>query len=186
MSLAKRRQLVDRDHPSLSITRQCTLLGVSRSGLYYRPKGASDDDLTLMQAMDRQYLETPFYGSRRMKAWLERRGKPVNRKRVQLLMRVMGLRAIYRKPRTSRAAPEQRVYPHLLEKARITKPNRVWAADVTCIPMAQRFLYLMAIMDWRSRYVLACRLTNTLEVDFCVDALNEALGQGVPEVFNSG
>ena len=185
MRLAQRREMVDRGHRSLSLVRQCVLLGISRSSLYHWRKGPSAEDLSLMKEPDRQYLETPFYGSRRMKAWLERQGKPVNRKRVRRLMRVMGLRAIYRKPRTSRAAPEQRVYPYLLEKARITRPNQVWAADITYIPMARGFLYLVAIMDWHSRYVVAWRLTNTLEAEFCVDALDEALGQGVPEVFNT-
>ena len=153
MRVARWRQLVDREHPSLSITRQCALLGVSRSGVYYRPRERSEEDLALMQAMDRQYLETPFYGSRRMKGWLEREGSCVSRKRVQRLMRIMGLRAIYRGPRTSRPVPEHRVYPYLLEKARITRPNQVWAADITYLPMAPGFLYLVAIMDWHSRYV---------------------------------
>ncbi len=185
MSLAQRRELVDRRHRHLSIVRQCQLLGVSRSSLYYRPKGTSQQDLSLMMELDRQYLETPFYGSRRMKACLERRGKPVSRKRVQRLMRVMGLRAIYRQPRTSRPAPEQRVYPYLLRGASITRPNQVWAADITYLPMARGFLYLVAVMDWHSRYVLAWRLSNTLEVGFCAEALTEALGRGRPEVFNT-
>ena len=123
MSLAQRRKMVDQEHPSWSMTRQCALLGVSRSSIYYRPKGASEEDLALMQAMDRQYLETPFYGSRRMRAWLERQGMVVGRKRVQRLMRTMGLRAIYRQPRTSRPTPEHRVYPYLLRNARVTRPN---------------------------------------------------------------
>ncbi len=185
MSLAQRRQLVDRDHRSLSIARQCALLGAGRSSLYYRPKGASDDELSLMQAIDQQYLETPFYGSRRMKAWLQRQGMAVSRKRVQRLMRIMGLRAIYRRPRTSRPAPGQPVFPYLLEKVKVTGPNQVWAADITYLPMARGFLYLVAIMDWHSRYVVAWRLSNTLEADFCVDALTEALGQGRPQVFNT-
>ena len=185
MSLAQRRRMVDREHPSLSIARQCALLGVARSSLYYRPREASGENPALMQAMDRQYLDTPFYGSRRMKVWLAREGIPVSRKRVQRLMRVMGLRAIYRSPRTSRPAPEHRVYPYLLEKIRVTRPNQAWAADITYLPMARGFLYLVAIMDWHSRYVVAWRLSNTLEPDFCVDALKEALGQGQPEVFNT-
>ena len=185
MSLAQRRRMVDREHPSLSTARQCALLGVARSSLYYRPKEASGENLALMQAMDRQYLDTPFYGSRRMKVWLAREGIPVSRKRVQRLMRVMGLRAIYRSPRTSRPAPEHRVYPYLLEKIRVTRPNQAWAADITYLPMARGFLYLVVIMDWHSRYVVAWRLSNTLEADFCVDALKEALGQGQPEVFNT-
>ena len=185
MRVVRRRKLVDREDPSLSITRQCALLGVSRSGVYYRPRERSKEDLSLMQAIDRQYLETPFYGSRRMKVWLEREGRCVSRKRVQRLMRIMGLRAIYRGPRTSRPVPEHRVYPYLLEKARITRSNQVWAADITYLPMARGFLYLVAVMDWHSRYVVAWRLSNTLEADFCVDALRDALGHGMPEMFNT-
>lgn len=185
MTLARRRELVDRRHRRLSIVRQCQLLGVSRSSLYYRPKGASQQDLSLMRELDRQYLETPSYGSKRMKASLERQGKPVSRKRVQRLTRVMGLRAIYRQPRTSQPAPEQRVYPYLLRGASITRPNQVWAADITYLPMARGFLYLVAVMDWHSRYVLAWRLSNTLEAGFCAEALREALGHGRPEVFNT-
>ena len=138
-----------------------------------------------MREMDRQYLETPFYGSRRMKAWLDRQGMPVSRKRVQRLMRVMGLRAIYRRPSTSRRSPEHRVYPYLLRNVRITRPNQVWAADITYLPMARGFLYLVAVMDWHSRYVVAWRLSNTLEAGFCAEALEEALGKGQPEVFNT-
>ena len=185
MSLAQRRGMVDREHLLLSIARQCALLGVTRSSLYYRPWEASGENLALMQALDRQYLDTPFCGSRRMKVWLAREGRCVSRKRVQRLMRIMGLRAIYRSPRTSRPAPEHRVYPYLLEEIRVTRPNQAWAADITCLPMARGFLYLVAIMDWHSRYVVAWRLSNTLEADFCVDALKESLGQGQPEVFNS-
>ena len=185
MSLAQRRGMVDREHLLLSIARQCALLGVARSSLYYRPREASGENLALMQAMDRQYLDTPFYGSRRMKVWLAREGRCVSRKRVQRLMRIMGLRAIYRSPRTSRPAPERRVYPYLLDKIRVTRPNQAWAADTTYLPMARGFLYLVAIMDWHSRYVVAWRLSNSLEADFCVDALKEALGQGQPEVFNT-
>ena len=151
MSPARRRKMVDRGHPSLSIVRQCALVGVSRSSLYYRPHGASEEELSLMREMDQQYLETPFYGSRRMKAWLERQGIAVSRKRVQRLMRVMGLRAIYRRPRTSRPAPGVRVYPYLLGKAEITRPNQVWAADITYLPMARGFLYLVAVMCKRRR-----------------------------------
>ena len=185
MSPAQRRQMVDREYPSLSIVRQCTLLGVSRSSIYYRPRAASEEDLSLMGEIDRQYLETPFYGSRRMKAWLERRGIRVSRKRVRRLMRAMGLRAIYRRPSTSRRSPEHRVYPYLLRNARITRPNQVWAADITYLPMARGFLYLVAVMDWHSRYVVAWRLSNTLEAGFCAEALEEALGKGQPEVFNT-
>ena len=185
MSPARRREIVDREHPSRSLVRQCALLGVSRSSIYYRLRVASAEDLSLMGESDRQYLETPFYGSRRMKAWLERQGVRVSRKRVQRLMRAMGLRAIYRRPGTSRRSPEHPVYPYLLRNVRITRPNQVWAADITYLPMARRFLYLVAVMDWHSRYVLAWRLSNTLEAGFCAEALEEALGQGQPEVFNT-
>ena len=161
------------------------LLWVSRSGIYYHPKGASEEDLSLMREIDRQYLATPFYGSRRMQVWLERQGILVSRKRVQRLMRVMGLRAIYRRPRTSRPAPGVRVYPYLLGKAEITRPNQVWAADITYLPMARGFLYLVAVMDWHSRYVVSWRLSNTLEAGFCVEALSEAMDRGRPEVFNT-
>ena len=185
MSPAQRRQMVDREHPSLSLVRQCALLRVSRSSIYYRPRAASAEDLSLMGEIDRQYLETPFYGSRRMKAWLGRRGVRVSRKRVQRLMRAMGLRAIYRRPSTSRRSPEHPVYPYLLRNVRITRPNQVWAADITYLPMARGFLYLVAVMDWHSRYVVAWRLSNTLEAGFCTEALEEALDQGQPEVFNT-
>ena len=176
---------MDREHPSLSLVRQCALLGVSRSSIYYRPRAASAEDLSLMGEIDRQYLETPFYGSRRMKAWLGRRGVRVSRKRVQRLMRAMGLRAMYRRPSTSRRSPEHPVYPYLLRNVRITRPNQVWAADITYLPMARGFLYLVAVMDWHSRYVVAWRLSNTLEAGFCAEALEEALDQGQPEVFNT-
>ena len=135
--------------------------------------------------MDRQYLETPFYGSRRMKAWLELQGIAVSRKRVQRLMLVMGLRAIYRRPRTSQPAPGVRVYPYLLGKAEITRPNQAWASDITYLPMARGFVYLVAVMDWHSRHVLSWRLSNTLEAGFCAEALMEALDRGRPEVFNT-
>ena len=182
MSPARRRQMVDRQRPSLSLVRQCVLLGMSRSSIYYGSKAASAEDLSLMGEIDRQYLETPFIGSRRMKAWLGRRGMLVNRKRVQRLMRAMGLRAIYRRPSTSRRVPEHPVYPYLLRNVRIARPNQVWAADITYLPMARGFLYLVAVMDWHSRYVLAWRLSNTLEVGFCAEVLEEALARGQPEV----
>ena len=177
--------MVDRQHRSLFIVRQCALLGISRSSLYYRPKEASPQDLSLMRELDLQYPETPFYGSRRMRASLERQGMPVSRKRVQRRMRLMGLRAIYRRPRTSQPAPERRVYPYLLRGLAITRPNQVWAADITYLPMVRGFLYLVVVMDWHSRYVVAWRLSNTLETGFCAEALSEALGQGTPAVFNT-
>ena len=186
MSPGRRREMVDQEHPSLPIVRQCALLGVSRSSLYYRAKGASEEDLPLMRDMDRQYLETPFYGSRRMKAWLDRQGMSVSRKRVQRLMRVMGLRAIYRRPRTSQPAPGHRVYPYMLRNARITPAQpSLGRRHHLLLPMARGFLYLVAVMDWHSRYVVAWRLSNTLEAGVCTEALTEALARGRPEVFNT-
>ena len=138
-----------------------------------------------MKAIDQQYLATPFYGSRRMRVWLQRQGCRASRKRVQRLMRTMGLVAIYRRPRTSKPAPGHKVYPYLLGGMDITRPNQVWAADITYIPMARGFLYLVAIMDWYSRYVVAWKLSNTLDADFCIQAQEEALGEGRPEVFNT-
>jgi len=177
--------VVDRRHPSLSIVRQCRLLDISRSGLYYQPVGISEEDLTLMKLIDRQYLATPFYGARKIAAWLKSQGQRVNRKRVRRLMRVMGLKALYRRPRTSKPAPGHKIYPYLLGGMKITRPDQVWAADITYIPMARGFLYLVAIIDWYSRYVLSWRLSNTLDAGFCVEALEEALRKGKPEIFNT-
>jgi putative transposase len=153
--------------------------------MYYQPVGPSQEELELMKLIDQQYLERPFYGSRRMTAWLRNQGYRVNRKRVRRLMGIMGLRTIYRRPRTSQPAPGHQVYPYLLRGVMITQPNQVWSADITYIPMARGFLYLVAIMDWYSRYGLAWRLSNTLESSFCAEALVEALGKGVPEIFNT-
>ena len=186
MSRERRREMVDHRHPVLSTVRQCALIGISRSSVYYRPRGHSQKDLAVMKLIDQQYLTTPFYGSRRMKVWLDREGYPANRKRVRRLMRTMGLQAIYRRPRTSKPALGHRVYPYLLGGMEITRPNQVWAADITYIPMARGFHYLVAIMDWYSRHVVAWNLSNTLDADFCVEALEEALGKGRPEVFNTG
>ena len=185
MSRERRREMVDRRHPVLSTVRQCALLSISRSSVYYRPRGTSSKDLAMMKLIDQQYLSTPFYGSRRMKVWLGRQGHSANRKRVRRLMRTMGLQAIYRRPRTSQPAPGHKVYPYLLGSMEITRPNQVWAADITYIPMAKGFLYLVAIMDWYTRYVVAWNLSNTLDADFCVETLEKALGKGRPEVFNT-
>jgi len=163
--------MIDRQHASLSVARQCLLLGINRSGVYYQPVGTPEDDMELMKMIDRQYLDTPFYGARRMAVWLKSQGHQVNRKRVRRLMRLMGLKTIYRRPRTSKPATGHKVYPYLLNNMTITRPNQVWAADITYIPMARGFLYLVAIIDWYSRYVLSWRLSNTLSVDFCVDSL---------------
>jgi putative transposase len=181
----RRRAVVDPSHPSLSVVCQCKLLSISRSGLYYQPQGVSEEDFTLMKLIDRQYLATPFYGARRMAVWLKNQGYRVNRKRVRRLMRIMGIRAIYRRPRTSKPAPGHKIYPYLLSGMEITRPNQVWATDITYIPMARGFLYLVAIMDWYSRYVLSWRLSNTLDASFCVEALEEALGKGRPDIFNT-
>jgi putative transposase len=177
--------MVDRQDASLSIKRQCWLLGISRSGLYYQPAVISAEDLTLMKLIDRQYLSTPFYGARRMAVWLGKAGHEVNRKRIRRLMRVMGLSAIYRRPRTSKPAAGHKIHPYLLRGMEITQPNQVWAADITYIPMARGFLYLVVVMDWYSRYVLSWRLSNTLDADFCLEALREALQKGRPEIFNT-
>ena len=185
MSQNQRQAMIDRDHDQLSLVRQCALLDVSRASLYYQPTPQRTEELELMVLMDRQYLKTPFYGSRRMKAWLRGQGHQVNRKRVRRLMRLMGLEAIYRHPNTSKPTPEHRVYPYLLKEVKIDRVSQVWSADITYIPMARGFLYLVAIMDWHSRYVLAWRLSNTMEVDFCVEALEEALSKGKPEIFNT-
>ena len=185
MSRERRQEMVDCEHPALSTVRQCALLAISRSSAYYQARGPSQMDLALMKQIDQQYLSTPFYGSRRMKVWLGRQGHPVNRKRVRRLMRTMGLQAVYRRPRTSQPAPGNKVYPYLLGGMEITRPNHVWAADITYIPMAKGFLYLVAIMDWYSRYVVAWSLSNTLDADFCVETLEEALGEATPEVFNT-
>ena len=185
MRMEHRRKMVDREHPTLSIVRQCVLLGVNRSSLYYRHRGASEEELSLMKEMDRQYLETPFYGSRRMKAKLNRQGVRVSRKRVQRLMGLMGLQAIYRRPRTSRRAKEDRVYPYLLRDTRIIRPNQVWVVDITYIPMARGFLYLVAVMDLLQPPCGGCSKSITLEADFCVEALMDALEQGKPEIFNT-
>jgi putative transposase len=185
VSVERRRAVVDRRHPSLSVVRQCRLLDISRSGVYYRPIGISQEDLALMKLIDRQYLVTPFYGARKIAAWLKSQGQRVNRKRVRRLMCVMGLKAIYRRPRTSKPAAGHKIYPYLLSGLKITRPNQVWAADITYIPMARGCLYLVTIMDWYSRYVLSWRLSNTLDAGFCVETLEEALRKGKPEIFNT-
>src|SRR5271170_2947057 len=176
--------MVERPGP-LSLSRQCELLGLSRAALYYQPVEVDAYELELMALIDRQYLRTPFYGSRRMAAWLQTQGHAVNRKRVQRLMRRMGLVAIYQRPCSSRSAPEHRIYPYLLRGLSIQRVHQVWAADITYIPMARGFLYLVALMDWVSRYVLAWRLSNMLDASFCIEALEEALRQGRPDIFNT-
>jgi putative transposase len=186
MSLAQRLALVERDDPALSVATQCRLLKVARSTLYYQPAPVEPDDLALMRRMDELYMASPFYGSRRMVAVLRRDGWTVNRKRVRRLMRVMGLAAIYQKPNTSKGHPEHKVYLYLLRDLVIERPNQVWCADITYIPMARGFVYLVAVMDWFSRRVLAWRVSITMDADFCVDALQDAMARhGKPEIFNT-
>lgn len=186
MSVARRQSMVCADHTKLSIVRQCALLDVSRSGLYYTPKGESAFTLSLMQEIDRAFTEWPFLGVRQMRDYLVLLGYAVGRKRVRRLMRLMGLEPIYRKPRTSIPHPEHTRYPYLLRGMAITRPNQVWCADITYIPMRKGFLYLVAIMDWYSRKVLSWRLSNTMDTDFCVSALEEALAKyGKPDIFNT-
>jgi len=177
--------MVERADRALSVSQQCRLLAVSRSSVYRRPTEVSEDR-TIMALIDRQYLARPYYGSRRMAAWLVTQGHVVNRKRVQRLMRLMGLVAIYQRPNTSKPAPQNKVYPYLLGGLSIERVNQVWCADITYIPMARGFIYLVVVMDWVSRLVLSWRLSNTLGADFCVEALEEALAQcGTPEIFNT-
>jgi putative transposase len=178
--------MVDGSHPQLSIVRQCALLQISRSGRYYQPVGESEVTLALMRLIDEAFLDCPYYGSRQMTRHLHRLGHRVGRNRVVRLMRKMGLRAIYQKPNTSAPHPEHRVYPYLLRDLTIVRPNQVWCSDITYIPMRRGFLYLVAIMDWHSRRVLSWRLSNTMDVAFCTEALQEALARhGRPEIFNT-
>lgn len=186
MSQTARLAMVRRDCPHYSVVQQCKMLRVARSTLYYKPKAMDDAELALMRRIDELYLKWPFYGSRRLTVELRGEGFAVNRKRVRRLMRTMGIEAIYQKPNTSRKHPEDKTYPYLLTGLEINKPNQVWCADITYIPMAKGFLYLVAVMDWHSRRVLAWRLSLTLESEFCVEALQEALRlHGKPEIFNT-
>lgn len=169
-----------------SISRQCQLLGLSRSSFYYAPRPIDPEDLELMRLIDEQYLKTPFFGSRSMARHFRRQGRRVNRKRIQRLMRLMGIEAVYPKPHTSRAHPQHRIYPYLLRDLSIDYVNQVWAADITYVPMSRGFMYLVAVIDWHSRKILSWRVSNTLESDFCIEALQEALSRhGRPEIFNT-
>ena len=177
--------LVEAAHREISIRRQCELLGVSRASWYYQPVGESEENLQLMRRIDEQYTRTPFYGSRRMAAWLQTQGWEVNRKRVSRLMQVMGIEAVYPKPNLSHPVEGHKIYPYLLRGVPIERVNQVWSTDITYIRMAQGFLYLVAVMDWFSRFVLSWALSLTMELDFCVEALKRALRRGRPEIFNS-
>jgi putative transposase len=177
---------VKQDHPDLSVRRQCSLLSLARSSLYYHPRGESAETLTFMEIIDKQFLETPWYGSRQMARHMQREGHKCGRHRVRRLMRLMRLVPIHQEPRTSKKHPEHKIYPYLLKDLTITRPNQVWCTDISYIPMRRGFLYLVAIMDWHSRKVLSWRLSNSMDAGFCIEALKEALaGYGPPEIFNS-
>src|SRR5437588_320586 len=178
--------MVERMNPALPTSQQCRLLALPRSSVYRKPAEVSAEDLAIMALIDRHYLARPYYGSRRMAAWLATQGHRVNRKRVQRLMRLLGLAAIYQRPNTSKPAAAHKIYPYLLRRLAIERVNQVWCSDVTYIPMAKGFVYLVVIMDWVSRAVLAWRVSNTLGADFCVAALEEALLRyGRPEIVNT-
>jgi putative transposase len=179
------RLLVDRGHSEISLRRQCELLGVNRSGLYYEPLGESQENLRLMRLLDEQYTRAPFYGSRKMVEWLGARGFDVNRKRIARLMALMGIEAVYPKPRLSQPGEGHRIYPYLLRGVEVKRVNQVWSTDITYIRMAQGFVYLVAVMDWFSRYVLSWSLSLSMEIEFCVEALKSALRRGRPDIFNS-
>ncbi|WP_296708901.1 IS3 family transposase, partial [Rhodoblastus sp.] len=181
-----RRGMIEPHHPALSIGMQCRLLSISRSSFYYEPQGETELNLALMLLIDKQFLETPFYGVQQMTWHLQNEGHPVNVKRIRRLMRLMGLMPIYQKPNTSKPAKGHKTYPYLLRGLRVDRPNQVWCADITYLPMKRGFLYLIAIMDWCTRKVLAWRVSNTYEAEFCVEALNEAIHRfGAPEIVNT-
>ncbi len=180
-----KRELIEPDHPQISIARQCELVGLTRSSFYYLPKGESAENLHLMRLLDEQYTLTPYYGVRRMTAWLRSQGYHVNHKRVARLMHTMGIEAIYPKPRLSSAHPTHRVYPYLLRGVPITRVNQVWSTDITYIRLHGGFIYLVAVMDWFSRYVLSWAVSITMDVGFCLEALDQALDVAQPEIFNS-
>jgi putative transposase len=178
--------MIDAKDPKLSVSNQCRLLTLNRSTYYYKKKPVKPEDLELMRIIDEQYLKTPSWGTRSMRNYLRRLGYKINRKRVQRLMRLMGLEAIYPKPKTSRPHPAHKVYPYLLRNMIVERPNQVWTADITYIPMSRGFMYLVAVMDWHSRKVLSWRISNTLDTEFCVEAVEEALARyGGPEIFNT-
>ena len=169
----------------MSIRRQCELLSVARSSYYYEPASETAENLMIMRLIDEQYMKTPFFGSRQMTAWLQRRGQEINRKRTQRLMRLMGLEAICPRKNTSKPAPGHKIYPYLLRDVVVSCPDQVWCTDITYLPMVGGFMYLVAIMDWYSRYVISWRLSNSMDKAFCLDALDEALSCGRPSIFNS-
>jgi putative transposase len=184
-SIEAKRAMIEPEHAAISIRRQCALLGLNRSTLYYQPATESAVNLQLMRLIDEQYLQTPFYGWPRMTAHLRRQGYHVNGKRIRRLMQLMNLQAIYPKPKTTVSAKDHQIYPYLLRNLTITRPNQVWSADITYVPMQRGFMYLVAVLDWFSRYVLAWQLSNTLDGSFCLKALQQALEQGTPTIFNT-
>jgi putative transposase len=185
LSIDAKRELIEPDHPRISMARQCELLGLPRSTYYYQSHGESPENLRLMRLLDEQFTDTPYYGIRRMTAWLRSQGCEVNHKRVARLLRPMGLEAIYPKPRTSQPHPEHRVYPYLLRGMPITRVNQVWSTDITYIRLHAGFIYLVAVMDWFSRYVLSWAISITMDVGFCLEALEQALEVTNPEIFNT-
>jgi putative transposase len=186
MSLDRRRQMIEPEHPQLSVMRQCELVSISRSGFYHRSAGETPLNLELIRLIDAQFLETPWYGARQMARHLRREGYAIGRKRIRRLMAKMGLAPIYQRPRTTVPNPEHQIFPYLLRDLAIDRPNQVWCADITYLPMRRGFLYLVAVMDWATRKVLAWRVSNTMDVEFCIEALEEALAQfGRPEIFNT-
>ena len=185
-SLEQKRQLVEPAHEELSLQRQCELLGLARASYYYEGVAVSAENLRLMNLLDEQYTKTPFYGVRKMTAWLnEVKQESVNVKRIRRLLRIMGLEAIYQKPRLSQAAAGHRIYPYLLRGVKIARVNQVWSTDITYIRLHGGFVYLVAVIDWYSRYVLSWEVSTTLETDFCVSSLERALTLGQPEIFNT-
>lgn len=185
--ITKKKQQIEPDHEEISIVRQCELLELSRSSYYYKPAQESPLNLELMRKLDEQYMKTPFYGSRRMTEWLKREGYDVNRKRVQRLMELLGIEGLSpKKKATSTESTQHRIYPYLLTDVSIERPDQVWSTDITYVPILGGFMYLVAVIDWYSRYVLSWRLSNTMDVSFCLDALDTALSSGrLPDIFNS-
>lgn len=185
LTTAEKRLLLEWEVSDLKILRQCKLLEMARSTAYYQLQGATDEEIELMNLIDEQYTKTPFYGSRKMTHHLRNSGYNVNRKRIQRLMKKLGLEAIYCKPSTSKPNPNHKKFPYLLRNIKIVKPNQVWCTDITYIRLNQGFIYLVAVMDWFSRYVLSWEISVTLDVQFCLEALESALRFGTCEIFNS-
>src|SRR4051795_4821475 len=186
MSIERRRQMIAPEHPQLSVVRQCELVSISRSGFYYRPAGETPLNLALMRLIDAQFLETHWYGSRQMARHLRREGYMVGRKRIRRLMAKMGLAPIYQRPRTTAPHPEHRIFPYLLRDLVIDRPNQAWCADIPYLPMRRGFLYLVAVMDWATRKVLAWRVSNTMEVEFCLGRRIRRPGGGHGAVRTAG